>query len=135
MTPEVDAIVNTYPPTARRVFRALRTGLHRVAKREDAGPITEALKWGEPSYLTDTSKSGTTVRIAWKEKTPAQCHIYVHCQTNIIETLRAKFPNGRFEGNRAVVIPLDGPRPNALIDACFTLALTYHRHKRARRAT
>jgi len=32
-----------------------------AAQGERIGPLTETLKWGEPSYLTNATKAGTTL--------------------------------------------------------------------------
>jgi hypothetical protein len=38
------------------------------------------------------------------------------------------FPNDfRFEGNRALVLPLKGPMPKDALAVCVAVALTYHR--------
>ena len=52
-------------------MRALRSLLVEVAEDLCVGPLTETLKWGEPAYLTEVTKAGTTVRIAWKPATPS----------------------------------------------------------------
>lgn len=99
-----------------------------AAQIEGVGPIDEALRWGEPSYLTTRTKSGTTIRIHWKPKRPERCALYVHCQTNLIEQFRLRYEDHfEFEGARAVLFPIDRPLDEHALRDCIRLALTYHR--------
>ena len=62
--PAVAAVFEAYPAAMRRRLLALRALVFDVAaKTEGVGRLTETLKWGQPSYLTEQTKSGTTVRI------------------------------------------------------------------------
>lgn len=59
--PAVAAVFAAYPAGMRKRLLALRAlVLDVAAKTEGVGPLTETLKWGQPSYLTDETKSGTT---------------------------------------------------------------------------
>ena len=65
--PQVAAVFNNYPEKMRERLLFLRQLiLETAAITEGVGQLEETLKWGEPSYLTPTTKSGSTVRIAWK---------------------------------------------------------------------
>ncbi len=68
----VASVVDAYPAAAQKQFHAIRTLIHQEADRLEAGPLTETLKWGEPSFLTEASKAGTTIRLAWKSKSANQ---------------------------------------------------------------
>lgn len=117
----------TYPAEARPRLLELRELILEVAASlpEVAG-IEEALKWGEPAYLT-TNRAGSTIRIDWKPKRPDHYALYCHCQTDLIETFRALFPEDfEFEGNRAVHLRLDEPLPADALRVCIEAALTYH---------
>ncbi|MEP6434881.1 MAG: DUF1801 domain-containing protein, partial [Lentilitoribacter sp.] len=60
----------------------IRLLIFELAELDDQiGKITETLKWGEPSYLTEQSKSGTTIRLSKVKDEANYCGIYVHCQT------------------------------------------------------
>ena len=67
--PEIAAVFMSYPRDIRRKLIALR-GLifETAAATEGIGEFEETLKWDEPSCLTPETKSGSTVRIDWKEK-------------------------------------------------------------------
>lgn len=98
-----------------------------AASRENIGAITETLKWGQPSYLTEQTKSGTTIRLGAVKDRPDKFGIYVHCQTNLIESFRQMFGDEiGFEKNRAVVLSVDEKLPTDIISICILEALTYH---------
>ncbi|MHA1572057.1 MAG: DUF1801 domain-containing protein, partial [Alphaproteobacteria bacterium] len=62
--PDVAAVFDAYPAALRRRLMALRQLIFETAAlSEGVGPLTETLKWGQPSYLTQQSGSGTTIRI------------------------------------------------------------------------
>jgi len=119
----------TYPQQVRPKMDALRALILEVAAQEEVGPLEETLKWGEPAYLTTASKSGTTIRIDWKSKQPAQYALYLNCQTSLIETYRSLFPDLRYEGNRAILLDLNQALPEAELRVCISMALRYHRDK------
>jgi hypothetical protein len=131
--PAVVRVFDAYPEHVRRAMLALRELIFDTAARTDGvDELEETLKWGEPAYLTAKSKSGTTVRIAWKEKQPERYALYVHCQTNLIDTFRTLFPHDfEFEGNRAIVFELGALLPRDTLSLCIAQALTYHLRKRA----
>lgn len=123
----------SYPPLARRTLLRLRQLiLDTAAVTPGVGPLTEALKWGEPAYLTEATGSGSTIRIDWKRKSPSDVAMYFHCQTNLVETFRRRFPGTfRFEGRRAIVFDLRDRVPAVPLAACIEMALAYHRRPRA----
>ncbi len=130
----VQTAFDAYPLKPRRCLLQLRKLiLDAAAKSPFAGPLTETLKWGEPSYLTERSKSGSTIRIGWKAASPDTYAMYLNCQTNLVDTYRTLFPELSYEGNRAVVFNVDEPLPAETVTACITLALHYHADKRAER--
>ena len=127
---------DAYPPKIRRKLLALRELIFRTAaSTEGVGELEEALKWGEPAYVTAQSRSGSTVRIGWKKSTPSQYAMYFHCQTNLVETFRSLFPREfTFEGHRAIVFHESDTVPVDAIAFCVAAALTYHLNKVARKA-
>lgn len=126
---DVAATFAALPHAARRTLLQLRTLIFETAAElPGVGPLEEALRWGEPSYLTSTSKSGTTIRIHWKPRRVDRCAMYVHCQTNLVQQYRLlHYDSLEFEGNRAVLFPIDEPLPEEALRDCIRLALTYHR--------
>jgi hypothetical protein len=118
----------SYPPAMRPKLLALRKLIFQVAASTPGAGKLETLKWGEPAYVTSETKSGSTVRIAWKRSSPLQYAMYFHCQTNLVETFRTLFPNEfAFEGNRAIVFRESEVVPTDSLSFCIAAALTYHR--------
>ena len=109
MNENVKLKFGSYPSHVRPRLEELRTLVLDVASNTDeAGKTEETLKWGEPSYLTSGTKSGTTIRIDWKEKYPEQYAVYVNCNTSLIDSYSSLFPNVfSFEGNRAIVFSIN----------------------------
>lgn len=69
---------DSYPDHIKPKMERLRELIYEVAEAtEDVGELEETLKWSEPAYLTSQTKSGTTIRIDWKEKNPDQIGMYV----------------------------------------------------------
>jgi Domain of unknown function (DU1801) len=127
----VARVFEKYPPAVRRKLLALRSLIFKTASlTSGVGKLEESLKWGEPTYSTKQSKSGSPIRIDWKTSQPAQYEIFFHCQTNLIATFRALFSAElKFEGNRAIVLNVADALPRDAIALCITAALTYHLNK------
>ncbi len=131
--PEVATVFKQYPPKVRAKIKNLRRIILEVAASDDRiGALEETLKWGEPSYLTSDTKSGSTVRIDWKEKTPEFYAIYFKCTANIVEIFKKKFDKNvfTFSGKRAILFNFDDAVPEKELKYCIAFALTYHLHKK-----
>jgi hypothetical protein len=127
----VDAVFNAYPKPVKAKLLALRKLIFDTAKAtKGVGALEEALKWGQPSYLTPESKSGSTIRIDQVKAAPGQYAVYFHCQTDLVETFRERYPELSFSGNRAVLLDAKEKFPEAELRHCVALALTYHLRKR-----
>ncbi|WP_162617668.1 DUF1801 domain-containing protein [Yoonia maritima] len=124
--PKVQAAYDAFPTDARTSAMILRDLIFQVAKNiPKVGGLTETLKWGQPSYLTATSKSGTTLRIG-APKTGG-CAIYAHCATNVISTYADTFPGlDQIEGTRAVHFKHSQDIVPDRIKLLIRHALTYH---------
>ncbi|MBK6594719.1 MAG: DUF1801 domain-containing protein [Burkholderiales bacterium] len=132
-TQAVGQVFDAYPPVMRRRLLAVRELIFATAATTSGvGKLEETLKWGEPAYITSASKSGSTIRIAWKKKSPSQYAMYFNCQTTLIETFKTLFPGEfTFEGNRAIVFDASDKLPMDSLAFCIAAALTYHRNKPA----
>jgi hypothetical protein len=132
---EVARVFERYPAPVRKHLLRVRELIFEVAAATaGVGPLEEALRWGEPSYLTTQSGSGTMVRIHQLRGRDDALGIYVHCQTRLIATFRSRYPRKlKFEGNRAIVLDVADELPLAELRRCIALALTYFQ-KPARRA-
>lgn len=129
---EVANVFKTYPKSAKPHMKQVRSLIIKTAEKiEYVGPLEEVLKWGEPSYLTSLTKSGSTVRIDWKDKNPDYAAIYFKCTTDLVALFRKKFKGiFQFSDNRAIFIPLDEDIPEQELQLCIAMALTYHLNKK-----
>lgn len=129
MDPKVAAVLDAYPAPLRQRLLGLRALIQETAAATDGvGPLQETLKWGEVSYLTSASGSGTTVRIG-RDKASGRPAIYVNCQTDLLSRYRTLYPDAfSYDGNRGVVLG-DAPDEAALRHV-IALALTYHAGKK-----
>lgn len=131
---EVAYVFKSFPKETKEKLMVLRQLIFDTAKEIDSvGEIEETLKWGEPSYLTSQSKSGSTIRIN-KRKSKDEYAMYFHCQTNLVSTFRQIYPDEfSYEGNRAIVFNKNENIPINELKHCISLALTYHLNKKSRK--
>lgn len=60
----IAAVFAAYPDAIRTRLLTLRAMILTTAEQIDGvGPLEETLKWGQPSYLTTQTGSGSTIRI------------------------------------------------------------------------
>ena len=129
MDAAVAAVFEGYPAAVReRLLRLRAMIIATAADTPGVGALEETLKWGQVSYLTPESGSGTTVRID-VDAGSGQPAIYVNCQTNLVDGYREVYPEAfDYQGTRAVVIG-DAPDEAALRHV-IAQALTYHARKK-----
>ena len=129
--PEVLEVFESYPKEAKsKLFYLRQLILDTAAKFENIGAIEETLKWGEPSYLTLESKSGSTIRIAWKEAQKDQYSMFFKCTANLVPEFKSRFPQKfNYGGNRSIDFKLNDDIPVKELMQCIALALTYHQNK------
>jgi hypothetical protein len=131
--PAVEAVFAAYPKPTKAKLLALRSLiLETAAKTPGVGALDETLKWGQPSYLTNETRSGSTIRIDRVKPAPGdgkeRVALYVHCQTTLVSTFRQLYRDQLdFGGNRSILLDADRPLPKAALRHCIELALTYHR--------
>jgi len=116
----------SYPNSVRADLLAVRELIFQVASDTDGvGEVEETLKWGQPAYLTCATKSGTTIRLG-PGTAEGSYALYVHCQTTLIDTVRALYGDAfRYLKNRGVLFQSTDRRPAELAHV-VQLALTYH---------
>ncbi len=125
MPDDVAAAFDKIPERPRDALLAARACILAAAEARQVGPVTETLRWGEPAYLTEKSKSGSTIRLGLENGRPAAFFI---CTTSLVDGFRSDFPDAfEYVGNRALIL-------SHLFDAnalgiCLGRALTYHRDK------
>lgn len=123
----IEAVFHGSPGPARGHLLRLRELIFdTAATTPGVGDLEEALRWGQPAYLTRRPRSGSTIRLG--VPAPGKVAIYVHCRTTLIAVFRQHFPNGlEYDGNRAVHMADDRPLPLDRIAHLVRAALTYHR--------
>ena len=127
--PEVAALFASYPDAVRRALLGLRQLILDTADATaGVGAIEEALKWGQPSFITSETRSGSTIRIA--PTGPKSTHdyaMYFICHTNLVENFEVLFGDVfTYEGNRALLFSLGATIPENELRECVAMALTYH---------
>ncbi len=129
---EVAAVFDSYPQNVKTKLLFLRQLIFDTAASiEGIGEIEETLKWGEPSYLTPKSKSGSTIRVAWKESQKDQYSIFFKCTANIVPAFKDRYPKKfNYGGNRSIDFKLGDKIPIKELKQCIAIALTYHRNKK-----
>lgn len=132
---DVEAVFDGYPSALRERLLSLRALIFETAQRTaGVGPLEETLKWGQPSYLTAQSKSGTTVRIDRVKAKEDKYAAYFHCQSGLVPLFRELYDGElSFEGQRAIVFDVNAPLPKDAVAHCLALALTHHLRKKAKR--
>ena len=129
--PKVAAVFSSYPEPLRTKLLALRQLILDTARTtEGVGPLEETIKWGQVSYLTPETGSGSTVRIDQVKPAAKQYAVYFHCQTNLVETFRELYPELSYGGNRSILLDTSRALPKEALRHCVALALTYHLSKR-----
>ena len=130
---DVAATFDGYPrPSQDKLLDLRRLIFDTAAETAGVGHIEETLKWGQPSYLTPQTRSGSTIRIDAIKDDPQRFAIYFHCQTDLVATFRRLYPDSfAFEGNRAMHFCASDALPEDELKHCIALALTYHSRKKA----
>ncbi|TGN08526.1 DUF1801 domain-containing protein [Leptospira ilyithenensis] len=127
----VAEVFSGYPEKLREKLLYLRQLILDTASgNEVVGNLEETLKWGEPSYLTTQTKSGSTVRIHTVKENPEQYAMYFNCKTNLVDGFRKKYSTKfTFGGNRSIIFHLKDKIPVKELEDCISQALTYHKKK------
>lgn len=127
-SPEVADIFNNYPDHVLPKMMHLRQLiLDTASDTNEVKKLEETLSWSEPSYKT---KTGSTIRMDWKQQQPDQYAMYFTCTTSLVDTFRKLYSSKlNFEDNRAIVFDLSEELPERELKHCISLALTYHKVK------
>jgi len=133
--PRVAAAFKAYAPDVRDRLLALRETIFDVAATTDGvGVLTETLKWGQPSYLTEETGSGTTVHIDQLKGDSGGYAIYFHCQSRLVGQFRDLYPETfSYGGERAILFEPKARVPARELRHCIALALTHHLRKKKRK--
>lgn len=130
---KVAAVFAACPSKLRSKLMALRELVFDVAEStEGVGPLDETLKWGQPSYSTAATGSGSTVRLDRLKKDEGYA-LYFHCQSCLVEQFRELYGDAfRYEGKRALLFSASKRVPAKALRHCVGLALTHHLRKKSK---
>ncbi len=109
----------------RSKLAPLRRLVLDVAASNDAiGPLSESLKWGEPSYTPAQKGVGSSVRIA--PRRDGKLAMNFICHTGLVARFREIYSGTLvFEGNRTIIIDPERPLQKDELRHCIGMALTY----------
>ena len=104
---------DAYPEDIQKKMLFIRDLIFSTAASiSKAGKIEETLKWGEPSYITAETRSGSTIRMDWKKSKPNQYAIYFNCKTNLVYTFKELYGNlFTYGDHRSLIFQKDDPLP------------------------
>jgi hypothetical protein len=131
MPAEVAAAFSAFPERVRaRLLEVRNLIFETAAASESVGQLTETLKWGEPAYLTEATRSGTTIRLGWVRSSERKCAVLFNCRTTLVDDFREQFPDVFvYEKNRAILLDAREPLSTVPLSTCLGMALTYHRRR------
>lgn len=132
MPADVRVVFESYPESTQNRLLRLRQMICDVAAATDGvGDLEETLKWGQISYLTPVTKSGTTIRIDVPRDDDDQVAMFFNCQTTLAEQFRERYGHLLdIEGNRCLRFNIDDAASIDAAQDCIELALTYHLNKK-----
>lgn len=97
------------------------------------GPLSEQLKWGQPSYTPVRPRIGSSVRIGTLPD--GEVALFFICHTRLVDRFRRHYHGTlSFKDNRAIGLAPDGDWPEAELRHCIAMALTFHLEKRRQRS-
>ena len=116
---------SSYPAPVRETLLKVRALIFQVQQDDPAiGALSEVLRWGEVTYLTEQSKSGSMVRLAMtRSGEPA---LFFHCGTLLVDRFRSQYAHVfEFEANRALVLTAPIADVKTELADCLKQALRY----------
>ena len=128
----VREIFDSYPKNVKDKLLFLRQLIFEIAaKTKEIGELEETLKWGEPSYVTTETNSGSTIRIDWKKSYPHQYAMYFNCKTTLVDTFKEMYGDlFQYGGNRSIIFHEKDSIPVNELSHCIAMALTYRINKK-----
>ncbi|MCV2402461.1 DUF1801 domain-containing protein [Marinomonas sp. C2222] len=128
---EVEQVYMAFPDSIRDKLLQTRAFIFEIAEEaEEIGHIEETLKWGVPSYLTSSPKSGTTLRLSKLKSEETKYAMSVHCQSSLISEFKEIYPDQMYDGNRSIIFDVRDNPSETLIKHFVYAALTYHCRKK-----
>ena len=126
------SIFDSWPKKVRLEATEIRSLIHEVAaeiklEHFSSAPLEEALKWGEPAFVL---KTGSTLRMGYREKNPDVLSLYFICNTNLVDTFRELYGDQLvLVDNRELQIQCGDTSSKTMIRDCIRKTLEYHKIK------
>jgi hypothetical protein len=136
MKKHVRSAIDAYPTSVRDGLKTLRALILETARETPGvGKIEEDLRWGQPSFLTSETGSGSAIRIDGFREDPSRYAIFFHRQSGLVDEFREIYRNDlTFIGQRAIELHVGRRVPKSKLKHCISLAPTHHlRNKRSLR--
>ncbi|MBM9548127.1 DUF1801 domain-containing protein [Leptospira sp. 201903074] len=109
-------------------FMEIRNWIYEISQSNDQiGEIEECIKWGQPSFLTPKTKSGSTIRIG--KVNDSEYALYFNCKTSIAQEIAIEFPELKCDGKRALYLEANQKLSKTKLIVCLKKALLYHKRK------
>ncbi|MCW7457556.1 hypothetical protein ND856_02630 [Leptospira bandrabouensis] len=125
---EITSYYFNLTPAMLEKFMEIRNWIYELSfADEKIGEIEECLKWGEPSFLTPKTKSGSTIRMA--KVNDSEFALYFNCKTSIAKEISIEFPEFNCDGKRALYLSASNKLPKTKLIVCLKKALLYHKRK------
>ena len=104
---QVREVFANYHAAMRKRLLDLRDLILATADETDGvGQIVECLKWGQPAYLTERPKSGSTIRIDAIRGEDGLYGLFVHCQTRLVPIFRRSWDGAGQTGSASVRVQM-----------------------------
>ena len=134
---EVKAVFATYSKEMQSKLLILRQLIFDVAAQTNGvGELEETLKWGQMSYLTSQTKSGSLIRIDQIKSQQNKYAMFFHCQTTLVDSFKEMYRDQfEFDGNRSIILNIKDKVPVEALRHCVSMALTYHLSKKTKKHT
>ncbi len=129
--PSVRAAYDAFSGSVKPDLLALRAlAFETAAGLAGVGPLSEALKWGQPAFVTK-NRTGSTFRLgqvrAGTTGDISGYAVYFLCQTSLVAGFREEYGDVlRLEGSREIRFKTGEKFPRAIVSHCFAQALTYN---------
>jgi hypothetical protein len=123
--------IATYRPDVQKTLKEMRKLVLDTARATPGvGEVEESLRWGQHSFVTSETGSGSTIRIDALKSDPSKYAMYFHCQSGLVKQFRNLYVTDLvFDKNRAIIFSAGKNLPNQVLVHCIGLALTHHLRK------
>ena len=114
-----------FPEDRRDYLFHLRDLIFNVAESDQRiGPLSEELRWGDPSYITAKTNAGSTVRLGMFGR--SKVALYFNCKTTLVEDFRTIYSDTlEYSKNRAILMDPHASPNNEVIQQCVKASLLY----------